>query len=137
MEKGFEFLTEMTFDERAFSVNASYSWGKVYKVAGGYKANFYMNKKALDFKKEIRFQAKKKYREDPVKENLYVCVDFLYKHNYGRDIDNGLKLLFDALQGVVYEDDNQIIEMKVSKRECRVENKIKVTIFRELELKLL
>jgi Holliday junction resolvase RusA-like endonuclease len=38
-----------------------------------------------------------------------------------RDIDNALKTILDAFQGIYYEDDMQIRELHVIKTKCEVE----------------
>lgn len=40
-----------------------------------------------------------------------VDVIFVSKSNTRRDIDNMIKLVMDALNGVVYEDDSQVVEI--------------------------
>lgn len=56
-----------------------------------------------------------------VSQNLGIAMDaeldfrvdvlFVSKSNKRRDIDNMIKLVLDALNGVVYEDDSQVVEI--------------------------
>ena len=42
-------------------------------------------------------------------------VKFMFKDKRKRDIDNYLKVLIDSIKGVLFEDDDQIYELMVTK----------------------
>jgi len=121
-------LVLIEVDLRAFSLNQTYSWGRVYKAGKSYKANFYMNKKGKEFKTALYRAAKKQYNGDVLTTPIKMFVRCEYKYKYGKDVDNSLKLILDALQGVVYEDDNQVEKLLVEKQEGCEEDKIIIKI---------
>lgn len=45
-----------------------------------------------------------------------------------RDTDNVVKVLFDAMQGHVYDDDNQIVEYHVYRRKAKTRKESKVIV---------
>lgn len=47
---------------------------------------------------------------------LYVAVAFYFENRARRDIDNYFKALLDCLTGIVWEDDKQIMRLRVEKR---------------------
>jgi len=85
-------------------------------------------KSAEDLIKEM---ARQQYRNGPIKGALSVLVVFTIKRpksvkrdypTVKPDLDNCLKLLLDALNGITYDDDAQIIEINVSKKYGQVGN---------------
>lgn len=68
----------------------------------------FMYKEAVDWKKAVGIIAKEsklKYTEEDV---VVGEIHFYLKHP--RDIQGSLKLLFDALEGVYYKNDKQVIQ---------------------------
>ena len=66
-------------------------------------------KEALSW--EIRSQVTNK----PLTDSVALNVLFYYGDKRKRDIDAYLKILLDAMTGIVYEDDNQVTELHVYK----------------------
>lgn len=64
----------------------------------------------------------------PLDGRLWVCVNVYNKTERRNDIDNNLKLLFDGLNQIAWNDDRQIVELHVylyqDKRNPRVELKV-------------
>lgn len=75
----------------------------------------FLTKEAKDFKKALNLLAKST-RPILIKGDCRVKLVFTSKSNRRLDIDNGLKLTLDALEGAFYENDKQIIELIVQKR---------------------
>jgi len=65
----------------------------------------------------------------PLKGKLGAKIIISYGDNRHRDIDNSLKVIFDSLEGVAFENDNQIDYIEV-RRDYRDNPDIKVTIFK-------
>lgn len=63
-------------------------------------------------KQMIGWEARAAYDGRPLDQSLSVTVHFYYPNRRCNDIDN-LKILFDALTGVVWEDDRLIDEQHV------------------------
>lgn len=51
-----------------------------------------------------------------------------YRKRAAGDLDNRLKQLFDALQGVLYEDDSQIVEIHAYRHEGKDDPRCEVTV---------
>lgn len=77
------------------------------------------------FESALRALARKEYRGKVLSGPLSCRVVFYLKRGktvkrkyptVGADIDNYIKSCLDALNGIVYEDDKQIIEIAASKR---------------------
>ena len=72
-----------------------------------------LSQQAKDFKQLIA---------DSVSDNftglsgkLHLQVTFMFADNRKRDIDNYLKVLLDAMKGILFQDDDQIFSMQVTK----------------------
>lgn len=72
--------------------------GKVYKELVGYKAN------------EI-------WEGEPTSELLRMAIWYSWKDKRVRDVHNYHKVLIDALEGIVYASDSQIIDLHVIKQD--------------------
>jgi len=59
-----------------------------------------------------------------------IAIEYCYQKR-PKDIDNILKALFDALEGILFQNDSQIYELYVKKRHCK-KNLLKIKVF-ELE----
>lgn len=102
----------------------------MYRVGKLYKANFYMNKKGTDFKREIKSILNHIYKEKIIDYPIKVHWEFYYKGNYGRDCDSGIKISKDSLQGVVYTDDNLIKKEMLEIFEPAQKDSITVKVYR-------
>ena len=63
---------------------------------------------------EWQWEAKSQYRDSPKTGDVVLDV-IIYYPNLKSDLDGSLKLIFDALTGVLYEDDKQITEFTAHK----------------------
>lgn len=78
---------------------------------------FYKSAEAKSFQEVLSFKAKqamkgKKRLEGPVS----VLIDFWFVS--GSDIDSCLKMTLDSLNGIVWEDDKQVVELSVGKHKA-------------------
>ena len=48
---------------------------------------------------------------------IYMCITFFVSRD--RDIDSGVKVVLDSLEGLCYDNDSQITELKVIKVKCK------------------
>ena len=101
------------------SVNASYrSCGnKVYK-----------SKKLKDFQNQVEKYFNGFENIQKLEGNLSIDITFEIKGIRKRDIDNMLKSLLDALEGHLFENDNQIFEIKCRKIMNCISNKTKIIL---------
>jgi crossover junction endodeoxyribonuclease RusA len=77
---------------------------------------FYQTRETKDFKKLI-FLTGKSQNLDPLEGNVQINIKWEVKRK--ADLDNILKCVLDALQGVAYIDDKQVIEINAKKLPCK------------------
>lgn len=71
-------------------------------------------------------------RSRPYEKSVWLRVDLRFKGNRRRDVDN-VKLLLDALEGILYVDDSQITRLTVTKEMGATENSISIRMRRHVE----
>jgi Holliday junction resolvase RusA-like endonuclease len=86
------------------------------------KGGLYVHPKVLLFKENIR-DIFKKLQFEKTEKNVKLDIKF-YVKKQNIDIDGPIKVLLDAMNKIVYDDDRQIIELHVYK----IYGKIKKTI---------
>lgn len=65
-------------------------------------------------KETIGWEARSQYRGKPLDTPLRVNLALYWPDKRKHDIDN-IKVILDALTGIVWEDDNQIIDLHITK----------------------
>lgn len=89
----------------------------------------YMTPEGKALKESYQWQARAQYHDRPLSCPLSITVAVYCSTRRKLDIDNaGLKLLFDAMNGLVWEDDCQIEEMTVVKRFDRRNPRVELEI---------
>lgn len=89
-----------------------------YKTAcRGSFPSLYMSAECKAIKEDYQWQAKGQYHGVPVTDELVMYLTLYHKTSRRSDIDNFSKLILDALTGIVYEDDNQIAQLTVERRQ--------------------
>ena len=78
-----------------------------------YRGRVVLSAKAREFKQHVLDCLPEDYIKIMGKVRLE--VKFMFKDKRKRDIDNYLKVLLDSIKGVLFEDDDQIYELKVVK----------------------
>ena len=86
---------------------------KVMKVRGKYVPNVYVTPEGKAYKLNVKLLARSRGVAE-IKGPVAVSID-VYRPQKRGDIDGVLKCLLDALNGVLYEDDSQIIELHVAR----------------------
>ncbi len=84
----------------------------MYKPFGG---RFHVNSKALADKQAIAWEARSQYRAKPLEGDLAVEVHLTWPTRRNHDVDN-IKSLLDALKGILWVDDSQIVDLRITKR---------------------
>lgn len=60
-----------------------------------------------------------------------VCINFsVYRPRKAGDLDNYQKILFDALQGIAYENDNQIVEIHGFRHDDADNPRVEILIYK-------
>ena len=75
----------------------------------------FMTKEAKELKESYQWQAKTQWKKPIIKGDVRVEIKLFFKDKRRRDWDNWHKVSCDALTGIVWEDDCQIQEAKVTK----------------------
>lgn len=82
-------------------------------------------------KEAYQWEAKGQWHKAPLSDPLEVVITLYHGDKRARDIDNYGKVLLDALTGIVWLDDKQIVRMSVEKAydKARPRVEIEVTAF--------
>lgn len=84
------------------------------------QGGMYMTEKGKSFKSIIGWEAKNEmlgYK--PFEGPVSVFIDLFFSDNRKRDIDGPIKLILDALNGIIYKDDSQITRLTIHKRKAK------------------
>lgn len=105
------------------------STGNLYKTMC--RGNFpctYMTKRGSDMKRDYQNAARQLYKGKPITGSIAISVDVYLGTKRKADWDNFHKISMDALTGVVWQDDSQIIEAHVYKRYDKQNPRIEITL---------
>ncbi len=96
------------------------------RIARRSRAHF-LDPRARRCKEAIGWEARSQYRGKPLTGPLAVSVALYWPDRRKHDIDN-IKVLLDALTGIVWEDDGQIVELHTTKVFDKEKPRVEVTI---------
>lgn len=82
---------------------------------GVIRGRLLLTKAYRDTKSAMEWEIRSTWRIAPHTGSVALNVMFYYGDNRKRDIDAYLKILLDAMTGIVYEDDSQVEELHVFK----------------------
>ena len=74
----------------------------------------YLDPKYKAFEDRVRWETKAQYHGKPLEGNLVCEITACFEDNRRCDVGNLSKSLLDALQGLLYENDKQIVKLTVS-----------------------
>ena len=74
----------------------------------------FLTERARRNKDTIAWEARSQYRGKPLAGPLAVRIDLYWPDRRKHDVDN-VKGLLDALTGIVWEDDGQILDLRITK----------------------
>lgn len=66
------------------------------------------------------------YADKPTEEPIFFHIQWYLKFN--RDIDGGLKLLMDSLQGVIIKNDKQVVKLVAEKSFDKLNPRVEVSV---------
>lgn len=107
-------MNRIELKTRALSLNV------YYRIMRG---RYIISPKGREYKKLLQDELTR-LEIKPTNENLKLTVTCHFTKNLRRDIDNVCKGLFDALKNFLYEDDSQIFELLLIKKNGQDEDKI-------------
>jgi Holliday junction resolvase RusA-like endonuclease len=108
---------------------------RVIKLGNGrYTATMYMDTKFTEYQKNFIAEANKQVTlEQPYDGPVRVVAKFYFGTRRRKDLSNAGKLEFDALNGIVYEDDSQITEIKTEKIYSKENPGVEIKVYRHPE----
>jgi Holliday junction resolvase RusA-like endonuclease len=105
------------------------STGTIYKTMC--RGNFpctYLTSKGKVLKESYQWQAKSQWKGKTISTPITVVINTYHDNHRKNDWDNFHKLSMDALTGIVYEDDSQIIEAIVKKHYDHLNPRIEIDL---------
>lgn len=121
-------MITITLTGRPISVN--HMWRS--SVAKNGKAFTYMPTEAKNTREAWRLTAQSQIRKQgvigPFVGDVAMTIKFFFENRLRRDIENYIKVAFDALIGVAYEDDSQVQTIIASKQVDAESPRIEITI---------
>ena len=91
------------------------------------KTGVYVSAKAKHYKEMIYWLAKEAQIGEPLTGAVAVTIT-VYRPQRRGDLDNRLKVLIDALRGIAYEDDSQIVELHAYQKEAPNNGSVEVEV---------
>lgn len=70
-----------------------------------------LTKRYRDAKTALALETRSQWTTEPLKGNITMNVMMYFGDRRQRDIDAHLKILLDSMEGIVYENDNQVVEL--------------------------
>ena len=98
-----------------------------YRNAGKFIMG-YMSAEGKQKKEEIRYELMQQYKNKCSQDDFNIEIKYFFPDKRRRDIDNFLKLIFDAATGLIWEDDSQIQSMMLSKYIDKDNPRVELTI---------
>lgn len=102
-----EYVWEMELKTKPISINQRYMTSRI-----GNKTVLILSKKYRDCKKAIALEAGLKWGKRKKIKDLPIGIRMIMEKGRS-DIDAYIKIILDALQGVVYENDRQVKKLSV------------------------
>lgn len=93
---------------------APQSTNHLYKRAGNHPG-LYMTSEGKALKVEYQWEAKAQWRRPVFEGDMRVEIKLFFSDNRRRDWDNWHKISMDALTGIVWRDDSQVVKATVEK----------------------
>lgn len=75
----------------------------------------YMTKEGKELKKYYQLEIRNQYQGEIITDDIEMIITLFFKDGRRRDIDNYNKLVLDALEGIVYQNDSQIQTLGIKK----------------------
>jgi len=94
---------------------------------------YYTPKKSVEAEGYIADQIVEVYKDAPDDKTIFgMWLRFFSKTYQRRDVDNMVKLVFDACNGVVWKDDAQVVELIATVRRAAVFPRTEIVCYRKL-----
>lgn len=105
------------------------STNHIYKsICRGKFASVYMSAQGKTLKEDYQWQVKSQWKGKPLTDEVDLRVELFFGVNRKYDIDNYNKLILDALTGIVFEDDSQIVSLLIIKNFDKKNPRVEIDI---------
>lgn len=101
------------------SVNSIWRRGKV---------GMFLTYEATAWKETVAIYAKKYWRAPPLQGRVSVSLTCFFKSRRHRDIDNVFKCIGDAMEGICYENDEQIDRLEICRQRDAKNPRVEIVI---------
>lgn len=98
-----------------------------YACRGNFPA-MYMTAEGKGLKEQYQWEAKSQWKGPPLEGDVSVSMAFYFKTKRKRGLDNQNKLVLDALTNITYNDDTQISELILARRNDPARPRIEITL---------
>jgi crossover junction endodeoxyribonuclease RusA len=88
------------------------STNHLYGRSGG---RVYLKPEVQAAKDAMGWEARAQYRGKPLDGKLKVTISIWWPDLRKHDVDNGLKLMLDAMTGILWHDDGQVFSLTITK----------------------
>lgn len=102
--------------------------GNPISVNSLYRGRRFLTERGKDLKESNAWDIKKQWKKKPISGDVRVKLCFYFESNRRRDIDGPIKALLDAMSGIVYNDDSQIVELHVFKTNASPDPRVEIEI---------
>lgn len=99
---------------------------KILSIKG--RAMMYMSGEGKALKQVYAWEAKNQWGKPPTSSKLRLRVSYYFSTHIRRDIDNYTKLWLDALSGIVWEDDVQVVSLYLEKKYDKENPRIEISV---------
>ena len=89
-----------------------------------YTGRVFTSQRAKAYKEQIAYMMRRNKIDGPVALNLTV-----FRPRKSGDLDNYLKIMLDALQGYLYENDSQIVEIHAYRQDDKDNPRVELTAY--------
>ena len=80
-----------------------------------------------DTKEALAWETRSQWQNEALVGSVALDITLYFGDKRKRDVDSYLKILLDALSGIVYEDDNQVITIIASKEYDKENPRVEIT----------
>lgn len=84
-----------------------------YNIANGRNI---LSKKYRDAKDTLKWEIKSQWHREPLTDDVVLDIIFFFGNKRKNDIDNQIKIILDAAEGILFEDDSQVKELHIYKK---------------------
>lgn len=89
----------------------------------------YMSRKGKQVKEQYQLEVKNQYKGKVIQGDCDMEITLFFKDKRRRDVDNYNKLVLDALEGIVFQDDSQIQKLTIIKNYSKEDPRIEIKIW--------